>query len=141
MATTGSKPAFRWSEKYSVNIASLDRQHQGLFDTINELKEALASGNGREALEGVLQRLVQYAATHFAAEEMLMEEYGFPGLATHRVEHQSFQRKVAKYVEDFRAGKTGTLVSLMMFLQGWLKEHILRTDKAYGEFLNERGVR
>lgn len=32
-------------------------------------------------------------------------------------------------------------MALLLFLQSWLKEHILVTDKAYSSFLNERGVR
>jgi hemerythrin len=29
----------------------------------------------------------------------------------------------------------------MLFLQTWLREHILVSDKAYSSFLNARGVR
>ena len=29
----------------------------------------------------------------------------------------------------------------MLFLQNWLKEHILSMDKAYSAFLNDGGVR
>jgi hemerythrin len=48
---------------------------------------------------------------------------------------------VAKLLEDHHAGKTGVPVSLMLFLQTWLREHILVSDKAYSSFLNARGVR
>ena len=38
---------FQWTQKYSVNVAELDQQHQGLFDTVNQLNEALTSGQGQ----------------------------------------------------------------------------------------------
>ncbi len=137
---TVSTPAFRWTEKYSVNIAALDHQHQGLFATINELNEALAHGEGRAVTDAILQKLVEYALTHFAAEEALMVEYEFPGLATHCMAHQKFVQAVTKFLEDYYAGKPGVPVSLLLFLQTWLKEHILVADKAYSSFLNARGV-
>ncbi len=137
---TASNSAFRWTQHYSVNIAVLDAQHQGLFATINELNEALARGRGAIVTEPVLKKLVEYAQTHFAAEEALMTEYQFPGLETHCMEHLQFGKKVTKFLEDYRAGKQGVPVSLLMFLQTWLKEHILTADKAYSSFLNARGV-
>jgi hemerythrin len=137
---TVSTPAFRWTEKYSVNIAALDHQHQSLFATINELNEALATGEGAAVADSVLQKLVEYALTHFAAEEALMTEYEFPGFSTHCMEHQKFAESVTKLLKDYRVGKSGVPVSLLLFLQTWLKRHILVADKAYSSFLNARGV-
>jgi hemerythrin len=137
---TVATPAFRWTERFSVNIAALDNQHQGLFATINELNEALAAGEAGAVTDPVLQKLVDYALTHFASEESLMTKHEFPGLAAHRIEHDKFTQSVVKFLEDYRAGKPGVPVSLMLFLQTWLKEHILTTDKAYSGFLNARGV-
>lgn len=132
--------AFRWTEKYSVNIAALDAQHQGFFAIINELNEALARGAGGRITEPVLRKLVEYAQAHFGAEEALMTEYQFPGLETHRMEHRRFAQTVAKFLEDYRAGKRGVPVSLLLFLQTWLKEHILASDQGYSSFLNAQGV-
>ena len=132
---------FRWTEKYSVNIAVLDRQHQALFDTVNELKEALTSGHGSVVVDDVLKKLFDYALTHFAAEELLMTEHAYPGLETHRAEHKRFARNTKKFLEDYKAGKTGVPVELLLFLQSWLNDHLLKTDKAYSAYLNARGVR
>jgi hemerythrin len=128
-----------------VNIAVLDRQHQALFDTVNELKEALTSGHGSVVVDDVLKQLFEYALTHFAAEELLMTEHAFPGPETHRAEHQRFARKIEKfredYREDYKGGKPGVPVEIMLFLQSWLQEHLLKSDKAYSACLNARGVR
>lgn len=132
---------FCWTERYCVNIAVLDRQHQALFDTVNELKEALTSGHGRMVIDEVLKKLVDHALTHFAAEESLMTEHAFPGLETHRAEHKRFARNIEKFLKDYKAGKTGVPVDLMLFLQSWLQEDLLKTDKAYSAYLNARGVR
>ena len=133
-------PTFCWTERYSVNISVLDRQHQALFDTVNELKDALTSGHGAAVVGEVLKQLFEYASTHFATEEKLMTEHAFPGLETHRAEHQRFARTIERYREDYKAGKTGVPVEIMLFLQSWLQEHLLKADKAYSAYLNARGV-
>jgi hemerythrin-like metal-binding protein len=136
-----STPTFRWTEKYAVNVQALDNQHRTLFASTNELNDALSHGEGAAAVDPVLQRLVDYALSHFAAEEALMKRHRFPDLAKHRAEHEAFARKVTEFIEEYRAGRAGVPVELLLFLQSWLKQHILVTDKAYSSFLNERGVR
>jgi hemerythrin len=131
---------FRWTEKYSVNVDFIDKQHQRLFETINQLNEALAHGEGATVVERVLQKLVDYVVDHFSAEEALLAKYKYPATASHHAEHEKFTKAIAKFLEDHRAGKSGVPVSLIMFLQTWLKEHILKNDKAYVEFLTSRGV-
>lgn len=131
---------FRWTNAYSVNIADLDRQHQKLFETMNELDQALRRGQGKAALDPILEKLADYAHVHFAAEESLMEDHSFPGLAPHRAEHDAFREKIALFLAQHKAGKSGVPVSLLLFVQGWLKQHLQNTDKKYTAFLNARGV-
>jgi len=131
---------FRWTDIYKVNVAVLDQQHQGLFDTVNEPERALRVGEGNAAIDGILDRLVTYAALHFAAEESLMERHSFPGLSTHRIQREMFRKKMATLLDRHRDAKAGVAVELLLFLQTWLKQHVLKTDKQYTAFLNARGV-
>lgn len=142
MSESAAAPAstFKWTDRYSVNIKGLDTQHRGLFEIINRLNQALSAGHGAEAMNDVLQKLVLYTQSHFSAEEALMQKHGFPGFEVHRAEHESFIRAVEKHVTEFKEGKAGAPVSLLFFLQAWLKHHILKTDKAYSSFLNANGV-
>jgi hemerythrin len=132
---------FHWTDALSVNIAVFDQQHQQLIDTMNELDLALRKGEGKAALDSVLDKLVQYALVHFAAEESLMQEHDFPGFFTHRNQHDEFRKRLAEYLEAHKAGKPGVPVSLLFFMQEWMKEHVSKTDKLYSAFLNARGVR
>jgi hemerythrin-like metal-binding protein len=131
---------FHWTETYSVNIAVLDEQHRRLFDTVNELHRALQAGEGAAALKRVLQKLTNYATEHFAAEKALMAQYNFPGLSIHRHHHDEFRDKLAEFIDAHSAGKAGAPVAVLLFLQDWLKDHLLKTDKQYSGFLNARGV-
>ena len=107
---------FQWAKKHSVNVAELDQQHQGLFDTVNQLNEALTSGEGHLVTDEILQRPVNYASTHFASEETLMAKFNFPGYTTHRAEHHAFAQRVSAFLQDYHEGKPGVPVSLLIFL-------------------------
>ncbi len=132
--------AFAWKETYSVHVAALDRQHQQLFSLIAELNDALAAGKGNAIVATILEQLVDYTVSHFAAEEKLMERYGFPGLEEHRCKHRALTEQVNGLIQDFKAGNVGVSVSLMLFLRSWLKDHILGTDQLYSNYLNDKGV-
>lgn len=135
-----TKCVFRWTDAYKVNVGVLDQQHQELFDTVNELERALRVGEGNSVVDKILDKLMTYAGLHFAAEESLMERHKFPGLSTHRVQHEMFRKRMMTFLEKHRTAKPGVSVELLLFLQTWLKTHVLKTDKQYSVFLNARGV-
>ena len=131
----------RWTDSYRVNVAILDQQHQELFKVVNELEQALRVGEGHTAIGKILDRLVTYAGLHFAAEESLMEQHHFPGLPTHRIQHEVFRKKLLTFLEKHRTARSGVPIEVLLLLQSWLKQHVLNIDKLYSKFLNERGVR
>ncbi len=132
--------AFAWKETYSVHIGALDRQHQQLFGMISELNDALTAGRGNEVVGKILDQLLDYTLSHFAAEEKLLERYGYDGLPEHRAKHQELTARVSGLMQEFKAGNVGVSVSLMLFLRSWLKDHILGIDKQYSDFLNHKGL-
>ena len=138
---TATAPFVTWNDSWVIGVQEIDAQHKNLVSILNQLHQAMSLGHGKDVLGGILNSLIGYTKAHFAAEEALLAEYKFPETPTHRAEHDSFTQSIAKFREDYRAGKPGVPVSLMLFLQAWLKEHILINDKAYSSFLNARGVR
>jgi hypothetical protein len=51
-----------------------------------------------------------------------------------------FRPTIASYLQDHKAARPGVPVLLLFFMQSWLKQHVLKTDK-HSAFLNARGVR
>ena len=134
-----SEPVF-WRPEHSVNIAELDRQHQNLFRIIQNLHQAIAAGRGQEVTAAVLANVVNYTIHHFAAEENLMHQHGFPGIAAHRIEHNTLTLKISRFQKEYAEGKADAAECLLRFLQQWMEEHILKTDKQYVQFFSSRGV-
>ncbi|HUB78441.1 MAG TPA: bacteriohemerythrin [Bryobacteraceae bacterium] len=131
---------FEWKPQYSVNIASIDGQHQNLFRMAEDLHVAMVAGHGKSALSRTLDRLVQYTQVHFAHEERLMRTHGYPELAAHVAEHRALTQKVLAFQADFEGGKTLITVPVLHFLKDWLSHHIAESDQKYGPFLKQRSV-
>lgn len=97
-------------------------------------------GEGKAALDPVLDNWSSMR-WFILLPKSLMEQHGFPGLFSHRAQHEEFRKRLAEYLEAHKAGKPGVSVSLLFFMQEWMKEHLYKTDKLYRAFLNARGVR
>jgi hemerythrin-like metal-binding protein len=131
---------FEWKPQYSVQIGSIDAQHRNLFRVAAELYAAMSSGQGKSALAGVLDRLVQYTAAHFAHEERLMLLHGYPDLAAHRAEHEALTKQVLAFQSDFQAGRAAMTVQVLCFLKDWLEKHIASADQKYAPYLRDKAV-
>jgi hemerythrin-like metal-binding protein len=131
---------FRWTEVYSVKVQVLDDQHKRLFSLANELHEFMSMGKSREVIIPILNELMAYTREHFAAEEVLMAAFAYPGLVNHRMEHEKLTKRVRDYIRDVQAGDMDLSIELMDFLQNWLSHHVLETDKKYSQFMVDRGA-
>jgi hemerythrin len=129
-----------WDQSFCVHITELDHQHQRLFLAVAELNDAIRMGRADSMVSEVLEKVIEHAISHFAAEESFLQQYGYPGLAAHRHEHEKLAQQITEFNRSYIAGNPDIPSSLLVFLQKWLRDHILTTDKEYSAFLNARGV-
>lgn len=131
---------FPWRDEYSVGVKCLDEQHRSLVGILNRLYEAMQAGEGREALGEVLSSLVDYTKNHFATEESLMRRHGFPEYRHHKAKHEKMTQHVLTLAAKYESGEISNPIQITNFLKDWLGKHILKTDKLYQPFLNDKGV-
>jgi hemerythrin len=122
---------FEWKPEYSVQIATIDTQHQRLFALAAELHKAMLQGKGKEVLEPALARLVDYTKAHFANEEAFMRKHGYPGSDGHKMEHDKLTAQVLEFQKKFHNHQTLLTTELMIFLKDWLEKHIQGSDMKY----------
>jgi hemerythrin len=130
-----------WNESYSVGVAKFDEQHKRLFAFVNELNDGMKAGKGKEALGKVLDGLIDYTATHFAAEEKMMSEHQYLQANAHKIEHDKLVKQVLQLQANYKAGKALLSLEVMSFLKDWLYNHIMGTDKKYGVYFNGKGIK
>lgn len=135
-------PLMEWNTKLSVGVNTFDEEHKVLVGMVNELFDAVQAGHGREVLGGIVDRLIAYTANHFAHEERFMTLHKYPDLAAHKAEHEALVKQVLDVQAKYHSGATATLsIDVLNFLKNWLVKHIQGTDKKYGPFLTEHGVK
>jgi hemerythrin len=134
-------PLIDWSDSLSVGLSVIDEQHKKLVEILNRLHDGSVSGKGNEQLKGILLELVQYTVDHFATEEKYFEEHNYPDTAAHKEAHAALVKQVAAFNDAFQAGDAKLSGDLFKFLRSWLNGHIRGTDKLYGPYLYEQGVR
>jgi hemerythrin len=130
----------KWNASYSVQNADMDKQHQRLFDLINDLHDAMSKGKGKETLPVVFDSLIKYTQSHFTAEEALLQKYNYPDLMVQKRQHADLIKQISELQKQFQSGDFSSSLKTSEFLKKWLIEHIQGTDQKYGVFLNQKGI-
>jgi len=132
-----------WGTALETGIRSIDLQHEELIGMLNELDDAHGSGKSQTVLDDVLQRLGTYVAFHFATEEALI--VGLPHSERHAEEHLrqhgNFIEQLTKMREQAKQDGPQTMRYLIDFLNEWLYEHILKTDRKLAALLHSQAAK
>ena len=130
-----------WNESMSVKVHEIDVQHQKLVKLINELNDAMHHGKGQDVLGKLIAGLANYAVMHFATEERMFKQHGYPESPAHIAEHRKFVDEVTTFKKGFDEGKHGLSIQVLRFLSDWLRNHIMGTDMKYAAFFVAKGVK
>lgn len=121
--------SLQWTADLALGIPVIDSQHQRIVEYINKVELAHREHSHQQLME-VLDELVDYALSHFAFEETLMEEADYPFVKAHKKVHALFTRRVTTYYQSAKAGEDVT-DELMHTLKAWLVNHIKHDDRDY----------
>lgn len=132
-----------WNDDLVTGVNEIDEQHRILVNTLNEANAKLVGNASLEFLEQITRDLLSYALYHFEMEEELMQEYGYrddnaADAEAHLQQHRGFSGKVVAVRDGLKAGTLISREDLLTFLNDWLIQHILNTDKKLGAFIVAR---
>jgi hemerythrin len=132
----------QWTERFSVGVEELNRQHQRLIQMINRLlSQQEPIDTHSEAISDILLAMTSYAEEHFKTEEDLMQKYGYPGLEDQQRRHRAYRKKVVHLSVATMYGESSVPETLVAYLRDWWVEHILEEDMKYKAFFAVRGVK
>lgn len=130
---------YQFTEDCLIGIKEIDDEHRQLFQMLNEAMDFIVMGGDSSAIGyNLLQRLKEYAGTHFAHEEAYMEQIGDLELPRQRKEHVQFVEKIESYQlsEMSDEQSAGIVNELLPFMAKWLYRHILGSDTMIGKLTN-----
>jgi methyl-accepting chemotaxis protein len=123
----------------------VDTQHRQLFEAINSLLDACASGSaGDERAQAGLKKsldfLSDYTVKHFFDEEQLLKKRGFTDLDHHHQYHEAFKKVVRdlSHTFIFQGVSTNLIADVENKIGSWLIEHIKGQDFRWAKELKEK---
>lgn len=125
----------KWTSDLNTGIEVIDNQHRRIVDYINALYDASLTQN-RDEIAKVLEQLVEYTLSHFAFEEEMQAEAGYPFVKAHQKVHQLFVRRVSEFKQRFERGED-IAEPLLSLLRTWLINHIRRDDADYVDLVKK----
>lgn len=125
---------FEFSADYKVGIELIDKEHQGLFDLLNNAILSLDQRRAapREIAADFLENLKTYALEHFTHEEAYMKKIGDGELSRQREEHADFTASLEHFYADEHT-KEADVRELINYVVKWLFSHILASDMMIGK--------
>jgi hemerythrin len=134
-------PFMVWCDKLSVGVEALDADHKNMIAIINELYEGILAGRNKEIVGDIIERLVDYTRSHFAREEGLLAECGYPETAAHKKEHDEMAVWAERVeVEFFQGTLAAPSLEVMNRLKDWLFDHIGNSDQRYTRYMKDAGI-
>ncbi len=125
-----------WKDNFSIGIPEIDKQHMIIIECITVLEEAVKKRRERtgwSAIHSILGQLNAYVRMHFASEEELMRQYGYPELNEHADEHLQFMQDLLTLQQKSRSEDIAD--ELHAFLDSWWHKHVMERDRHYVPFL------
>lgn len=122
-----------WQDDYSVNNDEIDSHHKKLVQMINVLNNS----SDESIIPTIINELNDYLIYHFESEEKVLEENGYPLLNEHREEHKGFVSQILK-INKYEAENKLKANMIVAYLNRWLMEHILDSDKRAFLYIMEK---
>lgn len=119
-----------------VAIDFMNHDHHEFAALREKLLGLITAGSAAGEIDPLLEELHQHTVRHFADEEKLMQDTGFPVYPVHKGEHDSVLADMAQRVAQWR--QSGDLDALQRWLEhavgDWLVEHIAGMDTVTARF-------
>ena len=117
-----------WRQEFSIGIAQVDQEHESLIAQINKLYEQLGLPLDTITIEAMLDDLAADISTHFALEELLMQEADFAEYADHKKDHEHLLDQIHDLKFDFSEDPDAGRELLVNGLSDWFSNHFRTYD-------------
>jgi hemerythrin-like metal-binding protein len=142
MSTPKDTSPLKWNVGLSMDIPEIDAEHQHFILLVNKLNEAIVARLDVEAVKYCMQSILMDAARHFAHEEALFNQWGYPDAEEHAKKHAEVTRALDGIMGHFGSGGfDDEWIEAGLQVKEALIAHMLDEDMKYRDFCRAKGVR
>ncbi|MGI1670171.1 MAG: hemerythrin family protein [Neptuniibacter sp.] len=118
---------------YLLNNAEIDEDHLSFVEITEQLKQA-----GSEEFKKLFNTLVVHTERHFYREELLIEQFNYPGKNEHCGEHNRVLGELRQLNERVQKGRLAMARSYINErVEEWLHQHITNMDAALVKYIED----
>lgn len=124
-----------WMSSYESGNAVIDEQHRRLLDRAHALiADIIVEKEGGISRE-LLNELISEVAHHFASEERILTEAGYPKVKSHATIHRNLIRKATALTERHGQGHLYAAEVLHFVVMEMISQHMIMEDHKFFPFL------
>ena len=120
----------KWNIDYTTGLAFLDKEHQKVFEILDEAFEEVEDKERNKKIKKVLTRLYSFMKEHFKKEERFMREINYSEIEEHKEIHQHIIKVCNTLLTEIN--ETNSVLfekKLAQFIDEHVINHILIDDK------------
>jgi hemerythrin len=134
---TQPAPTWRlvWSDELSVCIPEIDIEHRRFIELINALNEAIIERMSLAEIQRRMQDIMDDTVVHFAHEEALFRDWGYPLADEHAKKHKQAVQALNDIMIRFKRDRSDyDWIDAGLQVKQVLIEHLLNEDMKYRDF-------
>ncbi len=126
----------QWKDEYRTGFSSIDYEHQGLINAINEI--FAGSGSEQEEVLTALGEIHAMVEAHFALEEQIMRDRQYPAYVSHKQDHDRLLDEILDIMDAVeKDGTLDTSAALSERLGAWFSVHFATLDRELHTMIGE----
>ena len=136
-AYPGRLAELEWRDDFSLGEPIIDAQHKGFIDQAKRVGALIAVTAPPALILANVEAMVVATGHHFATEDAIMVERGFPDVASHRTDHSVILAQVSDLVRPLTVHASAEeIVTVVRGIIAILIEHMLLKDTELRPYLN-----
>ena len=131
-----------WNDGLSVCIPEIDAEHQNFILLVNDLNAAIIGRMDVEEIKYRMQSILSDATKHFAREEELFKQWGYPDAEEHAKKHAEVVLAMNEIMSHFEHGAVDyEWIEAGLKVKEVLIGHMLNEDMKYRDFCLASGIK
>ena len=120
-----------------VAYEEMNAVHAQEVELLNSIESLLEIDAPKEQIEAAVEVLFDHTRKHFANEERLMQESGFPAFGMHKSEHDRALNEFQYILMDWKNKKDNSILKeyFTSVIPDWLHQHISSMDTVTAQFI------
>ena len=134
-----------WNSAYETGNELVDNDHKEIFELVEQVLTSSFKSR-KDKVKTAIEFLANYVVRHFANEEQLMDESGYPRTDEHKKEHSDFLEVATQLYEKFLNNEFSLgeyeneddddlhfSLEINKTVVGWLTKHVMGSDRSLAD--------